>query len=139
MQTLAELNTSLDLIGAKLDKMTVPTFSENKEYSEFGGGKSGFKSLGLMAVGGAVSPLLEQYIGKYLPFGSLTPLVVGFGLKLGVKNAMAQDVANGMIIASLSKIISNVISGKGFSFAEGVVQDDSPAFSEMRIGGVNFG
>jgi hypothetical protein len=54
-----------------------------------------------------------------------------------VKNPTAGKLADGMIIASLSMFVGNLLSGKvGFSET---ISDERESFSEQRVGGINFG
>lgn len=111
----------------------IPQFAEfeGAEFSE------SFKELGLMAVGGAVSPIASSLINKWIPVGNLGSALVGLGLKFIVKsNPTVQNIANGMIVSSLSSFVGNLMQGK-LGFSEG--DEDMPAFSEARVGGVNFG
>lgn len=90
-----------------------------------------------MAVGGAVSPIASSLINKWIPVGNLGSALVGLGLKFIVKsNPTVQNIANGMIVSSLSSFVGNLMQGK-LGFSEG--DEDMPAFSEARVGGVNFG
>lgn len=128
---LEKINDSLN----KLDVApNVPQFSETKDFSE---GRN-FKELGMMAVGGAISPIAGGIINKWIPVGNLAPLIAGFGIKVIVKNQTAQKIADGMIIASLAKFMEGLLQGK-LGFGEGEREEASTSFSEMRVGGVNFG
>lgn len=131
MTELAALEAKLDNMISRLD--TTPQFSELKsaEFSE------GFKDLAIMGAGGAISPIISNVINRFVGLGDLAPLVAGFALRTIVKNHTVQLVANGIIISSISKLVSNILQGRiGFSETR---EDDSISFSETRVGGVNFG
>lgn len=137
MQTL---EYQLEKINDKLVELEKPAASFSEAFDNVPQFNEGFKDLGLMAAGGAIAPLASQIINKYIPVGNLGSALVGMGLKFIVKNNTVQRVADGMIVASLSMFISNLLAGK-LGFGEGIStnRDDNVAFSEQRVGGVNFG
>lgn len=134
-----ELDYRLEKITDKLGEISkqdnTPQFSEvlnpDTEFSE------SFKELGLMAVGGAIAPIANNAINKFVPIGNLGAALAGLGLKFMVKNNTVQNIANGLIIASLSGFVSNLLAGK-LGFGEGM-NDENESFSEQRVGAVNFG
>ena len=140
---MQSLEYQLEKLGDQLNKLEnlpIPTFSETKDFSEAKNqtsGIGGFKNLGIMAIGGAVSPIVSNMINKFIPIGNLAPVMAGLFLKVAVKNDTASKIADGLIIASLSTFIGGLFAGK-IGFSEGN-EDEREAFSENRIGAVNFG
>ena len=141
MQTIEYQLEKLNDQLTKLETMSVPSFSETRDFSEHKefseGNMSGFKDLAIMAGGGAIAPIASSLINRFVPIGTLGAVLVGFGLKVIVKNPTVSKLADGMIIASLSQFISNLMAGK-IGFSEGN-DDERESFSENRIGAVNFG
>lgn len=145
---MQELDYQLQKITDELSKLNSASpensldskFSELKEVvmeeSRFGS-KESFKTLGIMAIGGAVSPVVSNIVNKFIPVGSLGAAVGALGLRFIIKNRTVQNFADGMIIASLSQFVANLLQGK-IGFSEGG-NDDEFAFSEQRVGAVNFG
>ena len=140
---MQSLEYQLEKLGdqlTKLEQAPMPIFSEHKDFSEKDFSENlthGFKDLGIMAVGGAIAPIAGTLINKFIPIGNLAPVLGGLAIKFIVKNPMASKVADGMIIASLSMFVSGLLAGR-IGFSEGN-EDDREAFSENRIGAVNFG
>lgn len=140
-----DLEYKLEKISDKLTLLETPQstkqFSEQfHDVPEFAEGDKGFKNLGIMALGGAIAPIASNVLNKFIPVGSLGSVLVGAALKFMVKNNTVQRVGDGMIISGLSVFISNLLAGK-VGFGEGGFSnnDDDVAFSEQRIGSVNFG
>lgn len=127
---LEKLNDKIDSIESNPVKFS-EGISSAPVYSE------GFKDLAIMAVGGAVSPIASSLINRFIPIGALGGLLGGFAIKTIVKNPMAGKLADGMIIASLSMFVGNLLGGK-IGFSE-TISDERDSFSEQRVGGINFG
>lgn len=133
----SSLAYQLEKLNDKIDSIeTAPVkFSESLSTApQFG---EGFKELGLMAVGGAIAPVASNLINRFIPIGALGGLLGGFAIKTLVKNPTAGKLADGMIIASLSQFVGNLLGGK-IGFSE-TAEDDPASFSEQRVGGINFG
>ena len=140
-QTMMELSTELGALQAKVDGLQTQTkqFSE-ADLSDFAETKiAGFdlKRLAVMAAGGAVAPVAANIINKFVPIGNLAPALAGIILRFVVKNQTVRSFSDGMVIASLSTFIGNLLQGK-IGFSEGN-RDDDFDFAETRMGGVNFG
>lgn len=136
-----DLEYKLEKISDKLTLLESPPAS--KQFSEvdvpeFAESDKGFKNLGIMALGGAIAPIASNVLNKFIPVGSLGSVLVGAGLKFIVRNNTVQRVGDGMIISGLSVFISNLLAGK-VGFGEGMRDNEDVAFSEQRIGAVNFG
>jgi hypothetical protein len=127
---LEKLNDKIDSIETAPVKFS-ETFQTAPQFGE------GFKELGIMAVGGAISPIVGNIINKFIPIGALGGLLGGFAIKTLVKNPTAGKLADGMIIASMSQFVGNLLGGK-MGFSE-TAEDDPASFSEQRVGGINFG
>jgi hypothetical protein len=72
---LEKLNDKIDSIESTPIKFS-ESLSSSPVYSE------GFKELGIMAVGGAISPIASNLINKFIPIGALGGLLGGFAIRL---------------------------------------------------------